>query len=126
VGLEARGPWGTYLDGATTAALESFATVCPLLPRATQLAADWRRPATKAPVLALVGGADPQDPVANLAGIAAAMPRSRVVVVPGYGHAIGQYGCLGRLAVRFVERGTAASLDASCARKIPIPGFSLG
>ena len=84
------------------------------------MAADWRRPATKAPVLALVGGADPQDPVANLAGIAAAMPRSRVVVVPGYGHAIGQYGCLGR-PLPFVERGTAAGLDASCARKIPIP-----
>ncbi len=126
VGLDARGPWGTYVDGATTAALESFATVCPLLPRATQHASDWRRPTTGAPVLALVGGADPQDPASNLAGIAAAMPRSRVVVVPGHGHAIGQYGCLGRLAVRFVERATAAGLVTQCARRIAVPRFSLG
>jgi pimeloyl-ACP methyl ester carboxylesterase len=125
VGLAVRGPWGTYLDGSTEAALAGFAAVCPLLPRAPQSAADWRRPSGRTPVLALVGGADPQDPVQNLEGLARSLPRSRIVVVPGQGHTVGQYGCLGRLVARFVERGTAAGLDVRCARTIPVPRFVL-
>ena len=125
VGLDVRGPWGTYLDGSTEAALAGFAEVCPLLPRAPQSAADWRRPSGATPVLALVGGADPQDPVQNLEGLSQSLPHSRIVVVPSQGHTVGQYGCLGRLVARFVERGTTAGLDARCARAIPVPRFVL-
>jgi pimeloyl-ACP methyl ester carboxylesterase len=125
VGRDARGPWGTYLDGSAQASLDLLAEVCPLIPSWTSNASDWRRPAGRTPVLALVGGADPQDPVGNLAGLATSMPRARVVVVPGQGHAIGQLGCLGRLVARFVDRGTAAGLDVGCARRIPVPSFTL-
>ena len=62
---------------------------------------------------------------ANLRGLRQAMPKSRIVVVPNQGHAIGQYGCLPELIARFIERGSAASLDVSCARKIAPAEFAL-
>jgi hypothetical protein len=73
----------------------------------------------------VVGGADPQDPVGNLAGLGDAMPNSRIVVAPGQGHGIGDLGCLPDLVGRFVDRGSAASLDVRCARRIPTPAFVL-
>jgi len=77
------------------------------------------------PLLALVGGADPQDPIGNLEGLAQAMPNSRIVVAPGIGHGAVQYGCLTALVRRFVDRGTAKGLDTMCARKITPPPFAL-
>jgi len=43
------------------------------------------------------------------------------VIVPGQGHGVGQYGCLGELVGRFVDRGTAKGLDTGCAGKTPLP-----
>ena len=77
------------------------------------------------PVLALVGGADPQDPAANIAGLAAAMPKARVVVLPEHGHGVGQYGCLPNLVKLFVDRGSAAALDVRCVRATKPPPFAL-
>ena len=69
-----------------------------------------------------MGGADPQDPIGNLAGLHTTFPNSRTIVVPGLGHAIGQYGCLGELVECFVDRGTAEGPDTRCVRRIsPMP-----
>ena len=125
VGLDAAGPWGTYLDGNTEAALTEYRTVCSMFPRHDEPASSRTRVRSGVPLLALVGGADPQDPVANLRGLRQAMPKSRIVIVPNQGHAIGQYGCLPELTTRFIERGNAASLDVSCARKIAPAAFAL-
>lgn len=125
VGLDAAGPWGTYLDGNTEAALAEYRTVCSMFPRHDEPASSRTRVRSGVPLLALVGGADPQDPVANLRGLRQAMPKSRIVIVPNQGHAIGQYGCLPELTTRFIERGNAASLDVSCARKIAPAAFAL-
>jgi pimeloyl-ACP methyl ester carboxylesterase len=125
VGLDAKGPWGTYLDGNTEEALAEYRAVCAMFPRHAEPASSRTRVRSGVPLLALVGGADPQDPVANLAGLRQAMPKSRIVVAPDQGHAIGQYGCLPALTARFVERGSAASLDVSCARKIAPAEFAL-
>jgi pimeloyl-ACP methyl ester carboxylesterase len=78
------------------------------------------------PLLALVGGADPQDPIGNLAGLGAALPNRRAIVVPGLGHAIGQYGCLPNLVAQFVDRANARRLDARCTRTIKPTPFVLG
>ena len=43
--------------------------------------------------------------------------RARVVVVPGQGHGVGQYGCLPDLVARFVERGEAPRRSTSAARE---------
>ncbi|MGZ8693140.1 MAG: alpha/beta hydrolase [Gaiellaceae bacterium] len=125
VGLDAAGPWGTYLDGYTASALQLYRSVCAFFPKHEEPASSHTRVRSTVPLLALVGGADPQDPIGNLRGLVDAIPKSRVVVVPAQGHAIGQLGCLPDLVARFVDRGGAASLDVSCAWRIAPPDFVL-
>jgi pimeloyl-ACP methyl ester carboxylesterase len=125
VGLDAKGPWHSYLDGYTVSDLASSNRACSLFPKHDEPAGAWRTPHSNVPLLALVGGADPQDPIGNLTGLSRAFPNGRAVVVPGLGHAIGQYGCLGDLVARFVARGSAARLDASCVRGIATAPFVL-
>ena len=124
-GLDASGPWGTYLDGYVATQLERYRSVCSYVPDHTEPPSNRARVRSKVPALALVGGADPQDPAANVAGLGAAMPRARVVVVPEHGHGVGAYGCLPRLVSLFVERGSAGTLDVRCVRKIGPPPFAL-
>ena len=125
VGLDAAGRWGTYLDGYTKVDLAQYAMACRYIPARAEPAADWRLPHSDVPLLALVGGADPQDSIANLAGLHTTFPNSRTIVVPGLGHAIGQYGCLGELVGRFVDRGTAEGLNTQCVRQISPTPFVL-
>ena len=53
------------------------------------------------------------------------MPKARIVVAPGMGHGVGQYGCLPHLVARLVALGSAKKLDVSCARKIAPRPFLL-
>ena len=78
------------------------------------------------PALLLAGAADPLDPTANLRGWRRLFPHGRLVVVPGAGHGTIGYACVQRLVARFVERGTAAGLRASCVRHVPLPSFITG
>ena len=126
VGLDARGPWGTYLDGYVAVQLERYRSVCAHVPHHAEPASNLTRVRSSVPALALVGGADPQDPAANVAGLGAAMPKARVVVLPEHGHGVGAYGCLPGLVGRFVERGSAATLDVRCVRRTTPPPFALG
>ena len=123
VGLASQGPWHTYLDGSTRSNLALYRTVCSAFPRRVEPAAAWRRPHSNVPLLALVGGADPQDPLGNLTGLRRGMKNARIVVVPGMGHTVGQYGCLGALVSRFVDRGGAKALDTSCVLSISSQPF---
>jgi hypothetical protein len=70
VGLDARGPWGTYLDGYAASQLERYRSACAYVPDHAEPASNLARVRSNVPVLALVGGADPQDPAANVAGLA--------------------------------------------------------
>jgi pimeloyl-ACP methyl ester carboxylesterase len=114
---------GTYLEGYVADALAGYTAVCRVFPSRAEPAVRWTRPRSRVPLLAIVGGADPQDPIGSLTGLRAALPNSRMVVEPGQGHAVGQYGCVPLLVTRFVERGSASGLDTSCARRIPVPAF---
>jgi pimeloyl-ACP methyl ester carboxylesterase len=125
VGLDARGPWGTYLDGYVASQLERYRSVCAYVPEHAEPVSNLVRVRSSVPVLALVGGADPQDPAANVAGLGAAMPKARVVVLAEHGHGVGQYGCLPNLVSLFVERGSAATLDVRCVRATRPPPFAL-
>ena len=125
VGLDARGPWGTYLDGYAATQLERYRSVCADVPDHAEPASNHARVRSGVPVLALVGGADPQDPAANIAGLGAAMPKARVVVLPEHGHGVGPYGCLPNLVSLFVDRGSAATLDVRCVRATKPPPFAL-
>ena len=125
VGLDAKGPWDTYLDGYVAAQLERYRSVCRYVPHHAEPPSSQARVRSNVPVLALVGGADPQDPAGNIAGLGAALPKARVVVVREHGHGVGQYGCLPNLVALFIERASAATLDTRCVRTISPPPFAL-
>ena len=128
VGLDAMGPWGTDFDGYTTRQLPRSFPRClqPHVPRRAEPAAAWTPVRSRVPLLALTGGADPQDPITNLPRLEPTVPeRRRAIVVPYFGHGVGQYGCLGDVVSRFVARGTASGLDTRCVDKIKPPMFEL-
>jgi pimeloyl-ACP methyl ester carboxylesterase len=114
---------GTYLAERTALDARLAAVVCSAMPRAAQPAWSKARVRSEVPVLLLVGGDDPQDPIANVRNARRELPSSRTVVVPHAGHGSLQLGCLPTLAQRFVEHGTAAGLDARCAARYTPPAF---
>lgn len=129
-------PWAAFDPAATTAAgagsyLAPFAVArarlfhgaCRAVPRVRPDPAALRP--VRVPALLLAGGADPDDPPANVAGFRRLLPQGRLVVVPGAGHGTLGYDCVERLVARFVARGSAAGLDARCASRVPAPAFLL-
>ena len=66
----------------------------------------------------------PAGPLANIVGIRRTMPNSRFVVVRAGLHTNSQFGCVPELIARFVDRGSARSLDISCARSATRPNFA--
>ncbi len=116
---------GTYLARSQAADSATNALICGAFPRREEPPTDWTRAQSNVPLLALVGGADPQDPLGNIAGIREAMPNARLVVIPGQGHGVGPVGCAPALVSTFVGRGSAAGLDTRCVRRTSLPGFVL-
>ncbi len=116
---------GTYLESSVALSLANNQAVCAGFPPRAEPAEQWARVRSGVPALALVGGADPQDPIGNIAGLQDAMPNARIVVAPGMGHGVGQYGCLPDLVARLVAVGSAKKLDTSCARKVAPRPFVL-
>jgi pimeloyl-ACP methyl ester carboxylesterase len=115
----------TYLRYSWLTAAYANQQVCDAWPKVDTGAEDWTRPGTALPVLALVGGADPKDPIGNVAGIQKAMPNSRVVVVPGQAHGVAAVGCMPFVVADFLERGSVKRLDTSCVSLIATPAFRL-
>jgi pimeloyl-ACP methyl ester carboxylesterase len=126
VGLGATGPWHTLFDGYTARTIAEFRYACRSVPGRTEPPAAWTLPArSQVPLLVLAGGSDPQDPVGNVSGLRARFPNARSIVVPGYGHVVGQFGCLGGLVSDFIDRASAAGLHTQCVRAIVPPRFAL-
>ena len=105
--------------GSTTA------DACAAWPPVDVAQEDWTRVRSDAQTLVLVGGADPKDPPANVAGVTAAMPNARVVTVPGGGHGVSYVGCLPRVVSSFLDAGSGRSLDTACVSLTPYPPFRL-
>jgi pimeloyl-ACP methyl ester carboxylesterase len=114
---------GTYLTERTAADAALAGAVCSAMPRAPQPAWSKARVRSNIPVLLVVGGADPQDPLANVRDARRELPASRTIVVPHAGHGALQLGCTARVAQQFVERGTADGLDTSCVARYAPPPF---
>jgi pimeloyl-ACP methyl ester carboxylesterase len=125
VGLGAHGPWHTDFDSNTTSAIAFHRGICAYIPKRAEPASDWTLPHAKTPLLLLAGGADPQDPIGNMPELEQAFPNSRAVVVPGYGHTVAQFGCLGRLVSDFVISGSTKQLDTGCVTALKPPEFAL-
>ena len=78
------------------------------------------------PVLAFVGGADPQDPIANLPHLKQHFPDSRTVILPHNGHRFYIDSCIDQLMAGFVARGTTKGLDTTrCDLAAVVPPFPL-
>jgi pimeloyl-ACP methyl ester carboxylesterase len=116
---------GTYLAETTSSDARLAATVCSAMPKSPQPSWTAARVRSDKPVLLMVGGADPQDPLSSVANARRELPNSRTVVVPAGGHGSIQLGCMPQVAERFVDAGTAAGLDAGCAARYRAPPFRL-
>ena len=126
-GLDATGPWGTEFDSYATAQIAAVRDQCSPVPKRAEPRALWRLPASsRVPVLALVGGADPQDPVTNLSDLKQHFPDSRTVVFPRIGHDFNIGGCVDEMMADLVERGTTRHLDITrCNGAVAVPPFPL-
>jgi len=125
VGLQAKGPWHTEFDALTRAAVAQHRGACAYIPKRAEPASAWTFPHSRVPLLAIAGGADPQDPISNLPRLRQAFPDSRAIVVPHFGHSFDLAGCLPQIVGSFVERGTAKGIDTRCVASLGVPAFAL-
>ncbi len=96
---------------------------CALWPRAA-IPADLRTPLrSDVPTLLVSGERDPVTPPEFGERVAPGLARGRHVLIPHGGHGSGGGACLDGLVARFVERGSAEGLDASCLQAIGPPRF---
>jgi pimeloyl-ACP methyl ester carboxylesterase len=126
-GLDAKGPWGTDFDSYTTTRIAAFWKACSSVPKRAEPRSLWTLPTSSpVPMLAFVGGADPQDPVTNLSDLKQHFPDSRTVIFPHIGHQFSIGGCVDQMMADFVERGTTKGLDATrCDGAVVVPPFEL-
>jgi pimeloyl-ACP methyl ester carboxylesterase len=91
--------------------------ICTLIPRSAPGTQTGAAETSPVPVLALNGGADPQDPPSNMDGAHQLWPNSLELAVPGQAHDINWatwQSCTGPLVGAFIARGTVEDLDTSC------------
>ena len=116
---------GSYYLDTTLADLEGMAGVCPLFGTPLPAPDTGTVPQSTVPVLFLVGGMDPQDPLGNLAGAGEHLLRSQTLVVPGAGHGSVQYGCLPSVATHWFASLRLTAADRRCAAAVKLPPFVL-
>jgi pimeloyl-ACP methyl ester carboxylesterase len=127
-GLDATGPWGTDFDSYTTAKIAASRNQCGSVPKRSEPRSLWTLPTTSSvPVLGLVGGADPQNPLTNLSDLKRHFRDSRTIVFPHLGHSWSGVGsCVNQVVTDFVDRGTAKGLDTTaCVGAVVVPPFNL-
>jgi pimeloyl-ACP methyl ester carboxylesterase len=118
----ARLGFGSYYLAATIRDATNLSETCRYVPSGVVPANDGEPARGDTPVLIILGGADPQDPAANVADAPVELPRSTTVVVPGQGHTVGHRGCMPTIVAAFFKAGTVDGLDISCAATaLPLP-----
>lgn len=120
------------LEEAVQAAEESFLDelmaeqmqeACAVWPRG-DLPDNYREPVrSEAPVLILSGALDPVTPPRWGEHVAASLPNSRHLVVPGAGHGTLTAGCVPELMGQFLDTADASGLDAACLNDVARPPF---
>ncbi len=114
----------SYDLDAQLAEARNQAMVCPYVPKGVVPADDAAPVRSDLPVLLILGQADPQDPLANVAQAPVEMPNSLTVVVRGEGHTVGHLGCMPQMVSAFIVAGTTKGLDTTCATSgVPLPLF---
>jgi pimeloyl-ACP methyl ester carboxylesterase len=83
-------------------------------------------PVTSAiPTLVLSGEVDPVTPPSWGDQVASTLSNSKHIIIPGTGHTAGGTGCGQRIMREFIEEGSPADLEASCATRVRRPAFFL-
>ncbi len=75
--------------------------------------------------LVMSGEVDPVTPPTWGEQVAATLPNSKHVVIPGTGHTAGGTGCGQRIMRSFIEKGSLDGLDTTCIEKVKRPAFFL-
>lgn len=75
------------------------------------------------PALILSGDLDPVTPPRWGEVMKAHFPGALHVIVPGTGHNTSTTGCVPDLIAQFIDKGSAAGLDAKCVQKVRRPPF---
>jgi hypothetical protein len=101
--------------------------VCPLIPKSAAAVGSQQLTASRVPVLAFSGDADPNDEPRNMAGMQQFWPDSRDIALPGQGYSLtsDSWPCESALIKVFIQQGSVAHLDAGCVAAIPAPDFPL-
>jgi pimeloyl-ACP methyl ester carboxylesterase len=102
---------------------QSMPVVCALLGPPFAAPDTGIVPKSRVPVLFLVGGMDPQDPLENVAAARRSLPNAQILVVPGGGHGSVQIGCVPRIAMRFFSAHRLTAADRACAKSEQPPPF---
>jgi pimeloyl-ACP methyl ester carboxylesterase len=113
-----------FLESPLQQAL-ALQAVCPLLGPPIPAPDTGVVPKSRVPVLFLVGGMDPQDPLENVAAAPSSLPNAQILVVPGAGHGSLEYGCLPNVAARFFSTHRLTAGDRACAAAVLPPPFEL-
>jgi pimeloyl-ACP methyl ester carboxylesterase len=105
---------------------DAFLKPCSFWPRGKVESTYYDNQPSDLPALILSGVLDPITPPVWGQEIASQWKNSKQVVVPGSGHGTFLHGCLVKLMDQFLNAGSAANLDASCANQVERPPFFLG
>jgi pimeloyl-ACP methyl ester carboxylesterase len=119
--------WGTGTDFLETsvAGAQALQAVCPFLGPPLPAPDTAVVPKSRVPVLFLVGGMDPQDPLENIEAAPASLPNAQILVAPGAGHGSLEYGCLPNVTARFFSTRRVTAADRACAASVQPPPFEL-
>jgi len=105
------------------AVLEMWGAVCDFWPRG-ELPEGYHDPVVSdKPVLVLSGEVDPVTPPRWGEAVAAHLPNSLHVVVPGVAHGTLATGCVPRLMAQFMEEASVEGLEAGCVEELARPLF---
>jgi pimeloyl-ACP methyl ester carboxylesterase/membrane protease YdiL (CAAX protease family) len=113
-------PEGVYLGPL----IEDLVNTCQVWLPDAALPPPTRPQTWDTPALLISGEADPVTPPHNGAQMAAWLPNSTHLVLPGLGHSNFYTGCMPEILLRFLDRGSTADLDTACLETIqPMPFF---
>ena len=112
-------PFGNYRVFQQTRA-------CSLWQRGN-IPADYREPvSSNLPVLIFSGNLDPITPPQRGEEVAKYLPNSRQVIIQEAGHGVdglSDGGCIDRIIIDFMDKGSANDLDTSCVDRMAPPPF---
>ena len=118
--LTAGNPFGNYRVSQQTRA-------CGMWPRG-EIPADFLEPVhSDAPVLIFSGNMDPVTPPQRGDEVAKDLPNSRHVIIPQAGHGVdglSDQGCVDRIIIDFMDKGSTKDLDTSCVEQMAAPPFA--